>query len=95
MNQTELDPPDTERLGALARRLRISPRQLILVAARCTSGDVTTRLCRSPIIGQARAPIAHAQEAAALLLTPPTHFAQDELAPAIASVLPVPMTNGD
>jgi len=92
MNQTELDPPDTQRLGALARKLRLSPRQLIVAAARCASGDGMTRCDLGRTIERARAPGANARDSAALLLTPPAHFAQDELASAIASVFPAPTT---
>jgi hypothetical protein len=95
MMRPELDPPDIERLRVFARTLRVSPRQLIVVAARCVREGESAPADHPRIIEQARAPGANARAAAALLLTPPAHFAQDELAPAIASVFPVRPTTGD
>ncbi len=95
MKQPELDLRDTERLGALARRLRVTPRQLIVAAARCAGDDEIASADRQRILEQARAPTAAARQSAALLLTPPAHFAQDELASAIASVFPASAMTGD
>jgi hypothetical protein len=95
MTHVPIDPPDPSRLRLLARALRVSPRQLFVAAARAAAGDERTATERNRAISQARVPGAKARDAAALLMTPPTHFAQDELAPAIASVFPVPPTAGD
>lgn len=82
---------DRARIDALAQALRMSPRQLLIAAARLAREEVTaTPERRSAVLADARAALASAEGAAALLLTPIAGFAQDDTDRALASLWAAP-----
>ena len=85
---------DAPRIDALARALDLSPRQLLVAALQLASADVADgtnedERCRQAIARVRAAPQA-AEAVAALLLTPITSFAQDDIDRALATLWPAP-----
>lgn len=80
-----MSPFDAHRFAAVAASLQVSPRHLLVAAARLGSADVDASR-RERIVADARAALRAAEGVAALLATPVASFAQDELDRALASL---------
>ncbi len=76
---------DAGRIAALAHRLGIEPRQLVLVAARLAQAPATDV---GVALAAARAPTGRARHLADLMATPRFGFAQDDVDRALAAVRP-------
>jgi len=79
------------RIDALAQALRMSPRQLLVAAARLAREDAAAAPeRRRAALADARAALAPAEGVAALLSTPIASFAQDDVDRALASLWAAP-----
>jgi hypothetical protein len=80
-----VSPFDAHCFATVAASLQVSPRHLLVAAARLGGADVEpTR--RARVIADARAGLRAAEGVAALLATPVASFAQDELDRALGSL---------
>ncbi len=88
---------DVARLDALARELALSPRQLLAAALQLASTDTdaaNTDERRRHAIATVRATPRESEALAALLLTPITSFAHDDIDRALATLWPPPACMG-
>lgn len=84
-----MNPLSATRIGALARTLELTPRELLVVALQLAAdesadGDGKQRLA----LAQVRAAPQASEAIAALLLTPIASFAQDDIDGALAQLWP-------
>lgn len=79
---------DAARLAALSRNLRVAPRHLLVLLAQRVHAQALDAPLSPTALAAARAPVAAAESAAALLLTPIAAFALDETDHALAAVWP-------
>lgn len=78
---------DAKPIEALARRLGVEPRQLVLAAARLAREDVSaTRV--DAVLATARRPSTAARHVAELMATPVAGFALDDVDRALAATWP-------
>lgn len=76
---------DARRVAALAQRLGIEPRQLVLAAARLAQAPAADV---DGVLAAAHAPGGRARHLADLMATPLAGFAQDDVDRALAAALP-------
>lgn len=78
---------DAGHIEALARRLGVEPRQLVLVAARLAREDAPAPGADA-VLATARRPSTAARHAAELMTTPVAGFALDDVDRALAATWP-------